>query len=275
LGDAPEFVFARIVSAVDAGRVTVLDAVALPVNFTAYPPEAVRSETTLPAVVGATVIRSASTVVVLLLVVVAAATGAAEPLRSNCSPVARSRRAVPSISASAASAGAAGVGPVSASEIEDSTVLNVVSIDAVAIGGDTTDTGGGTAGTTMAGIDCAGWTTAGAAVAAETGTAAFAPIPLSDRISGSCATSSTADFCKSSAGAGCGREGAAAASGSPPLAAGVPARGAVRITDEASAEGPPRVGPAPPREGRRGPAFTDCDVDVSAFAADDPSRVSA
>jgi len=56
----PAFVLARMVNAVDADNVTTIDAVPLPLNSSARPPDAVPSETERLTVDGVTVILSAS-----------------------------------------------------------------------------------------------------------------------------------------------------------------------------------------------------------------------
>ena len=146
----PALAFARIVNAVEAATLTVVDAVPPPTNANADSPEALRSATTRPDPAGDTTIFSASTLGVVVLDVAVAPTAD----RTG----AASRRTAPSTSASAASTG---VPPPRASESEARKSPTDVAGDTLAIGGDATRTAGTgertTALTAAAGCGAANW----------------------------------------------------------------------------------------------------------------------
>ena len=139
---------ARIISWVEAGRVTVAEAVPGPLSTTAYPPEALRSATTFPA--PETVIAWAAADVVDDDVVVAAfavdAVAAALVAAAAGTPITAAlevRRAVPTISASDVSAGTVGAFPDIASDSEARTLVTALVMDALAAAGGATVAVGG------------------------------------------------------------------------------------------------------------------------------------
>ncbi len=125
---------ARIVNAVEAGTLTVVEAVPLPANATADLFEALRSDTTRTT--PDTVILSASTAVDDELDDAAVAVLSAALARLVAAPI--SRRAAAAITPNAASAGTVGVPPLRALDNAFRRLVSDAARGTVAIGGDTT-----------------------------------------------------------------------------------------------------------------------------------------